>query len=60
MPPVKEMASRGHLRSITFPGGENRITDMSEDAENKWAMTLTKLGYTVQVENMRGAISVFA
>ncbi|ABF10223.1 NYN domain-containing protein [Cupriavidus metallidurans] len=28
MPLVKEMASRGHLRFITSPGGENRITDI--------------------------------
>jgi len=33
---------------------------MSEDDANSWAMNLTKLGYTVQVENMRGDISVFA
>ena len=28
MPLVKEMANRGHLRFITSPGGENRITDI--------------------------------
>jgi len=32
----------------------------SEDDANRWAMVLKKLGYIVQVENMRGEISVFA
>jgi hypothetical protein len=32
----------------------------SEDDANGWAMILRKLGYVVQVENMRGEVSVFA
>jgi len=32
----------------------------SEDDANGWAMIFQKLGYVVQVENMRGELSVFA